>query len=349
MIEIMSKYPHKPSAPDLLGAIALPGAIDVEGIRYFAERSLAPNTLRGYACDWAHFERWCAATGHTPMPAAPQVVATYLTAVGKGTVPGEEGTVPAYPTINRRLCAIGKYHRWNELSGDAAADPTKSNVVRAIMGGLRRDLKRLPKQKDAVDPRALENYVKGLDGSLASARDAALLSVGFSAGLRRSELVGIDVEHMRLEGRGITLLIPHSKTDQAGEGRYVAIPAAPGFASCPLAAMRRWLARAGIASGPVFRSVHPTRKGPRLGKRRLTDQVVGKRVKAFAQAMGLDPTAFAGHSLRAGFVTAAYDGDADLPSIMDVTGHKSFDMVRRYIRAAEKWKKDGAGTKVVRG
>ncbi len=293
-----------------------------------------------YESDVAHFARWCSAKGHHPATASPQVVAEYLVDLAERSVPGEDPPVArGVSTLNRKLSAMSHFYKTVGLD-----DPTKHPVVRLAWQGIRRLLGTPSKQKQPADPKLLEQYLSGLGSGLTELRDAAILAVGFAAGMRRSEIVAIHVSDLTFEPEGMTILIERSKTDQAGHGRNVSVPSVPSAFSCPVKTTQTWLAASGIVTGPVFRPVY---RDVRVGDEALTPQTVGRAVKGFAVAMGLDPRRFAGHSLRSGFVTAAHEGGADAASIMDVTGHKSFEMLRRYIRSADRWK-NNAGARIQR-
>jgi site-specific recombinase XerD len=179
--------------------------------------------------------------------------------------------------------------------------------------------------------------VRGCPDTLAGKRDRALLLLGFAGAFRRSELMALDVQHLTESDEGLRVLIAASKTDQDGEGATVAI--ARGTEACPVRAVREWLDAAGIESGPIFR---PINKAGVVGAQRLTDQSVALIVKAYAGHAGLDAKLFAGHSLRAGFLTSAAGNGASIFKMMDVSRHKSVDTLRGYVRDAELFK-DHAG------
>jgi len=166
--------------------------------------------------------------------------------------------------------------------------------------------------------------------------DIALLLLGFAGALRRSELVALDCEDIEECETGMRITIRRSKTDQEGAGQTIAI--VRGSIACPVAALKAWREAAGITSGALFRSI---RKGGRVDAR-LTDQSVSDIVKVHAERVGLDPTLFAGHSLRAGFLTSAAKRGASIFKMMDVSRHRSVDTLRGYVRDAELFK-DHAG------
>ena len=164
---------------------------------------------------------------------------------------------------------------------------------------------------------------------LAALRDRALIALGMALAARRSELVALDVADLDWEAKGLRVTIRRSKTDQEGHGVVVAVP--EGRRLTPLTHLRTWLTISGITEGAVFR---PLWKGNRLREARLSDHAVARIVQARALAAGLDPTRYAGHSLRAGFVTAAARAGADVWKIQQVSRHKSMQVLAGYVRDA---------------
>jgi integrase len=165
-------------------------------------------------------------------------------------------------------------------------------------------------------------------------RDRALLLVGFAGAFRRSELVSIDFGDVRIVANGLEVVLRRSKTDQEGEGRLIGIPNGSNPVTCPVRAIQAWLERAAIIDGPLFR---PVGRGDNIAPTRLSSQAVALIVKRHARRAGLDPSRFAGHSLRAGFATSAALAGADALEISRQTGHKSLSMVQRYTRPATIW------------
>lgn len=289
--------------------------------------STSPATVRAYRSDWADFAAWCERYGAAPLPAAPEIVALYLTDLAETHKPA---------TLTRRVSAIAKAHKAAKHES-----PTQAAVVRDALTGIRREKRTAPDAKAPVTVDDLRAIVGAeLPGGAKGTRDRALLLVGFAGGLRRSELVGIDVEHLEFVGEGVVITLPRSKTDQEGAGRKVAIPFGTHKGTCPVRALQAWIAAAGIASGPVFR---PVDRHGQIGAERLTGRAVALTVKHYAMALGKDASGYAGHSLRAGFATAAARAGASERSIMQQTGHKSEAMVRRYIRDGNLFRANAAG------
>jgi integrase len=177
-----------------------------------------------------------------------------------------------------------------------------------------------------------------LPNTLLGQRDRALLLLGFFAALRRSELVGLNVTDFEFLREGLVIHLRRSKTDQEGQGRKIAVPYQSMASVCPVRATKEWLKISGITEGAVFRGI----RGQSLTKNRLDAGEVARRVKAGADRAKLDPSRFAGHSLRAGFVTAAVIDGAPERSIAATTGHKNLEMLRRYIRDADLFREPAA-------
>lgn len=294
--------------------------------RDYALKAKAANTVRAYRADWRDFAAWCEERGLQPLPAAPETVALYVAHLADA---GRKAS-----TIQRRLSAISQAH---QAAGHES--PTKSAAVRAVWAGIRRERGTAQEGKAPVVTEDIRAMVAALSEGLIGIRDRALLLVGFAGAFRRSELVGLDVEDVEFAREGLVVRIRRSKTDQEGQGHVIGIPYGSNPATCPVRALRAWLKASGINSGPVFRPVN--RHGQVL-PRRLSDKAVALIVKRAAEAAGLDPARYAGHSLRAGFATAAAAAGAPERAIMAQTRHKSVTVARRYIRLGSLWAENAA-------
>ncbi len=288
--------------------------------RDYAAASRSEATWRAYQHDWQRFATWCASVGQPALPGSASTICAFL------ATEADAGLAAA--TLTRRLAAIRVVHQGNQQpsSHDAPA-------VREVMRGIRNRQKGRPSPKKApLMDTDLTLLVDTLDmTTLAGTRDRALLLIGFAAALRRSELVGIDVEHLTFRPEGLTLTIPFSKTDQAGNGAEIAVPAIPLSRYCPVAALKSWLTVAGITEGAVFRRM---RRGPCVGQDRLSDSTVAKLIKQCARDAGHENVSmFAGHSLRRGFITTAARNRADVFAIAAQSRHRSLDTVREYVDA----------------
>lgn len=275
----------------------------------------AKNTLNAYKKDWQDFCQFCEATGLQSLPADPKTVINYL------TIQAENHKVS---TLERRIASISQAHQ-------AAGFPTPTSTmqVRALMQGIRRTKGAAQTGKAPAVTSDIKAMVKSLPKNLLGNRDRALLLVGFAGGFRRSERVSLDVEDLEFRWEGLVITLRKSKTDQEGQGRRVAIPFGSNYETCPVRSLQFWLELSGTTMGPVFKSIN--RHG-NLQESRLCDKTVSLVVKRCAEAAGLDSNKYSGHSLRAGLATSAAAAGVSERAIMSQTGHRSVNMVRRYIR-----------------
>lgn len=277
--------------------------------------SRAPATLRAYASDWRHFSNWCGNHGAESLPARPSTVSLYLADMAR--------TVKV-ATIRRRLSSISVAH---QAAGHET--PTSDILVRATWAGIRRTKGVAQVSKRALLTEDIRAMVSTLPATPLGDRDRCLLLLAFATGLRRSELVALDVEDVEDMSDGLIVTITKSKTDQEGEGRQVGVPYGSDPSTCPVRNYRRWLALSGIQAGPLFR---PVNRHGQVGVSRLSDHAVASVTKRWAKAAGLDSSMVAGHSLRSGMATSAARAGATESQIMNQTGHKSLPVLRRYIR-----------------
>jgi len=327
-----------PVIPDEPPALPALSADDIAGARRFVDASRAASTQRAYASDWRFFAAWCQARNAPALPANPALVAVYLSALSR------RGLAP--PSIGRALAAIAHAHKRAGLVAPHCAEG--GAIVAEVLAGIRRSRVDAPDKKRAADADVVMQLLWSITGdSLAALRDRALIAFGMALAARRSELVALDMADLAWEPKGCRVAIRRSKTDQEGEGAVVAVP--EGRRLTPLAHLRAWLAAAGITEGAVFRPLwkgggrqgssgfangEPTRLHRRVRDVRLSDHAVARIVQARAAAAGLDPARYAGHSLRAGFVTAAARAGADVWKIQQVSRHKSMQVLSGYVRDA---------------
>jgi len=284
----------------------------------FARASKARATQDAYESDFRIFESWCRPCGLSALPATAESLCAFLAdqaSLGKRA-----------STLGRRLAAIRYFHR--AASFDT---PTGDEKVKAVLSGIRRTIGAAPSRKRAATSDLVLSMIPRGD-SLRELRNRAIILVGFAGAFRRSELVALDVSDIEETAEGMLVTLRRSKTDQEGLGRRVAIPR--GEIACPVAALRAWLNAANITEGAIFRRI-VNKRAQRVTDRRLAGRNVASIVKQSAANLGFDPLSFAGHSLRAGFVTSAVKRGANLIKITDVTGHRSLEMLKTYSRDAE--------------
>lgn len=297
-----------------------------EAAREYASRSQAPNTVVAYRSDWDHFQAWCADHGVPSMPSTPTVVALYIADLAQGGWRGEPPRKVA--TIERRLAAINAQHKQ-----EAAFLPASEKYpeVSAVIKGIRRTLGVEQAGKRPLTLKMIEQMLADEPNPIVAARDRAILLVGLAGALRRSELAAVRMEHLTSHKNGLTVKIPRSKNDQEGRGREVEIPYGSAPGTCPVEAIRNWIAISGISqeSGPLLRAVD---RWGCVSKTGLNPASITWVVKRLVRSADFNAQLYSGHSLRSGFVTAAVAGGASDREIMRQTGHKSRTMIDRYSR-----------------
>lgn len=323
--------PHAYREQDAL-APALPGILvaEIESAAAYAKASRASSTQRVYASDWRIFLAWCVARSVEALPADPRAVATFLAAEA------DNGAKPA--TVGRRLAAIGYHHRQAGLQPPQAREGAA--VIGQVMGGIRRTKGMRPVRKRAADGDALRDMLRAIEGDgLRSVRDRAVLALGMAAALRRSEIVALTLDDIELVPQGLKVVIRGSKTDQERAGAVIAIP--EGRRIRPKALLLAWMAAAAHQDGMLFRKLTPA---DRLTTHPMSDRSIARIVQKHAAAAGYDPTEFAGHSLRAGFLTEAEANGASIFKMQEVSRHKSVQVLAAYVRNREMFR-DHAGEK----
>lgn len=286
----------------------------------YVRASISENTRRAYRSDLAHFAEW----GGT-IPATDVMVADYLVA---------HAETLSIATLNRRIATISKAHTSKGLQS-----PTASDLIKSTLRGIKR-VHGTPQRTSA--PLFVEDLLRimnMLGEGPKDMRDRALLLVGFAGGFRRSELVGLNVDDIQHVRQGMTVTIRRSKTDHAGVGREIGIPFARGR-FCPVKSLEAWMHFANMEDGPIFRSVS---QHGRVGERRLSPEAVAGVVKARVAEIGLNPTSYSGHSLRAGLATSAAMAGVSSLDIRKQTGHASDAMLARYIRSGELFVNNASG------
>ena len=287
--------------------------------------SKANNTLRAYKSDFKDFGAFCSKHGLSSLPTEPKIVSLYLTHLSKNS---------KFSTLRRRLVSISMVHKLKGYYLD-----TKHPIIVENLMGIRRVKGSIQKGKKPI----LINHLKLIINSINEQnsneakqfRDRAIILIGFGGGFRRTELISIDYEDLEFVPEGLKITLRKSKTDQFGEGMIKGLPFFDDKNYCPVINLRKWLEISKIKSGPIFRRFS---KGSNLTDKRLTDQSVVLLIKEYLGLAGIENKNFAGHSLRSGFATVAADSGADERSIMAMTGHKTTQMVRRYIKEANLFK-----------
>ena len=287
--------------------------------------SKANNTLRAYKSDFNDFGAFCAKHGFNSMPTEPKIVSLYLTHLSSNS---------KISTLRRRLVSIGVVHK---LKGHYL--DTKHPVIIENLMGIKRKKGSIQIGKKPILINHLKQIINVIDEQkiekIKKLRNRTLILIGFGGGFRRTELISIDYEDLDFVEEGVKIILRRSKTDQFGEGLIKGLPYFTNEKYCPVTSLKNWINLSKIKTGAIFRRFA---KGSTLTMHRLTDQSVVLVIKDCLKLAGIENQNYSGHSLRSGFATVAAESGADERSIMAMTGHKTSQMVRRYIREANIFK-----------
>ena len=277
------------------------------------KNSKAANTLRAYASDYKDFSAFCAKNNFNSLPANPKIVALYLTNLSQTS---------KFSTLKRRIASISVVHK---LKGHYI--DTKHPLIIENLLGIKRRNESNQKAKKPILINDLKQIIEAINKlemkEIKKIRDKALILVGFAGGFRRSELVDIDHDDVEFVREGVKIFVKRSKTDQSGEGMTKAIPSFNTTLYCPVLHLEQWMTSKENKRGKVFP---------------ISDKSVALIIKKYANLAGLDGRKYAGHSLRSGFATSTAESGAEERNIMAMTGHKTTQMVRRYIKEANLFK-----------
>ncbi len=277
------------------------------------KNSKADNTVRAYESDFKDFSKFCLENGLNSLPTEPKILAIYLTHLSKRY---------KFSTLKRRIASINVIHKMKGHYLDS-----KHPIIMENLLGIKRVNGSYQKSKKPLLVNDLKLIIKAVDEyenkELKKIRNKSLLLLGFSGGFRRSELVNIEFDDVEFVSEGIKILIKRSKTDQSGEGSLKAIPYFKNREFCPVIKLQNWINYNKITGGKIYK---------------ISDKSVALIIKKYALFAGLDPNKYGGHSLRSGFATSAAESGAEERNIMAMTGHKTTQMVRKYIQEANLFK-----------
>ena len=277
------------------------------------KNSKAVNTLRAYQADFKDFTEFCTKNGFSSMPTEPKILSLYLTHLS---------STSKFSTLKRRIASISVIHKIKGHYLD-----TKHPIIMENLHGIKRVKGSNQKAKKPILINDLKLIINVIDEENKSdkrkIRDRAIILIGFSGGFRRSELVNIEYEDIEFVTEGVKIFVKRSKTDQSGEGMTKAIPYFINSNYCPVKSLNEWFRKSEIKSGKIFD---------------ISDKSVALIIKKYASLAGLDPNKYGGHSLRSGFATSTAESGAEERNIMAMTGHKTTQMVRRYIQEANLFK-----------
>jgi site-specific recombinase XerD len=275
--------------------------------------SKSANTLRAYESDFKDFSAFCSKNNFSPLPADPKILSLYLTHLSQTS---------KFSTLKRRIASISVIHRLKGFYID-----TKHPLIKENLLGIKRVKGSNQKAKKPILINDLKQIIDAISKhkirELRQVRDKALILIGFAGGFRRSELVSIEKDDVEFVREGVKIFVKRSKTDQSGEGMTKAIPSFDNALYCPVLHLQDWMAKGKSKNNKIFP---------------ISDKSVALIVKKYANLSGLDGNKYAGHSLRSGFATSTAESGAEERNIMSMTGHKTTQMVRRYIQEANLFK-----------
>ena len=290
------------------------------------QSSKAKNTIRAYKSDFKDFGLFCTQNGFKSLPSEPKIISLYLTQLSTKDV--------KISTIKRRLVSIGVIHKFKGYYLD-----TKHPLILENLMGIKRRKGSIQNGKKPLLINNLKRLINAIDHQkkeqIKIFRDRTIILIGFSGGFRRNEIVSLDYDDLDFVEEGLKINVKRSKTDQFGEGSTKGLPYFDNSQYCPVLSIKKWIEISKINSGALFRRFT---KGSNLSEKRLTDQTVALLIKEYLDLAGINSKNYSGHSLRSGFATTAAEAGAEERTIMAMTGHKSTEMVRRYIKDANLFK-----------
>lgn len=300
--------------------------------------TMSENTRISYDLGWKRFEQYCKRNKCESLPAHHEDVAKFL--IEAANTPGQHGKRRAFGTISTWRSAIGRKHTDKNFTS-----PTIHPHVNRVMKGVSRLINKKQRQVSALREYHIKEMIDKCPTSTIGYRDAAIIAIGFSAALRRSEICALKISDIEkipdTKPSCVFVHIRQSKTDQAGEGQKVAIQ--EGSNIKPLFCLKKWLGASKIVDGYLFQTMT---RGGKIRGRQMHHSDIPRIIKHYAKLIGLNPADFAAHSLRAGFVTSAAVAGARIDKIMEITRHKNPSMVLKYIRDADSFK-DMAGASFI--
>jgi integrase len=315
------------------------GSLDrlVDTAKEYARQATADNTNAAYKADWAHFSSWCRRRGCDPIPPQAEHIGLYIANCAS---PDDRTPPLSVSTIERRLSGLAWHYQQRGFTLDR-----KDRHIATVLAGIKRKHARPPQQKEAVLAEDILAMIATLDFGLRDLRDRAILLVGYAGGLRRSEIVKLDVNRddteegngwFEIEDEGLILTF-RGKTGW----REVEIGRGSDDQSCPVHALEQYLHYSKIDFGPLFQRV--TRDDSKATGDRLSDKHVARLIKKTVRDAGIRSdlpekerlALFSGHSLRAGLATSA---DVDERYVQKHLGHASPEMTRRYQRRRDRFR-----------
>lgn len=328
VVEVVAEVVSEVAPPAALvpSQQALPDVLrqELQGAAQLASDARSARTRQEYAKDLKAFTAWCAEHGVAPCPCPPKLLCAYIAACNSRGL--------KVSSILRAVSAISQAHVVRKLPS-----PRYDPEVREVIKGLRRSGNTDVSKKDALLPSVLRKMIKTFPNNLRGKRDRAVLVLGFACGMRRSEVVSLNVEDVAFTREGVVVKLRKSKTDQESKGHEFPVLYGTDPDTCPVRVLKDWVDVREAESGPLFIDVT---RGCWPTSRRLSDRAVARLIKRAAKAAGLSEKEIrelGGHSLRAGFLTTAAKLGRSIPAMQKFSRHRRVDVLLGYVRDTEKW------------
>lgn len=319
------------STSDLVPEDSVPLDHYEDRLRHYVDQSKSERTKNEYESDWRSWAGWCAEEGVSPLPAQPVSVACYCAAQADRDL--------ALTTIRRRLVTIRQAHQRSNHP-----DPTRTAKVKAVLDGIRRDPSVNAGGEEAKDALRTQqvlrllDVIEQMDNRPKAKRDKAILLIGFSAGLRRSELAGLKRSDLKFQHPGLLIEVQRSKSDQEGKGQEVSIHRSEHEDTCPVFAVEQWIDIASIQDDDFLFQTVDRWENVRSGG--IRGRAIAEMVKDLVEEAGYDPSQYSAHSLRAGLVTELKSRGEGDSAIMEQTRHSSQETLRRYDKSAARFRRN---------
>lgn len=279
------------------------------------EGAYSPATIRAYRVDFCNFIKFCDGVDKIALPAHPTAIVDFIIKL--------TNSARSSASIRRAVAGISSIHKLNRFS-----DPTKDPDVMLEMRKMHRKLGRACNQAHGITTDLLDKMIKATDNNVTGVRDRALLLVAYDTLCRRSELVSLRIEDVKVRAINgdinTTILLRKSKTDQNSTGRWLHL------SKRSQEALMIWIEILNQKEGALFRGVT---RGKRLTPRLTAGQInrIYKKIARNSQIEKSLVEKISGHSMRVGHAQDLVSSGTSLPIIMSMGRWSKADTVMRYV------------------
>jgi integrase len=328
-LEILAQNVAKASQGRALTLLDPAEQAEVQRIKDMAQ---AQTTQNAYQAAWRDFEEWCEDKGVPALPTDVGIVEAYLHRLQKETVPKSKPPRKySISTVEQRIAAIKKCH----LVAGYPLDLSQLGEYRKGLRSKKADEMERTQKEPLLDSHVIE-ILRRMSGSLADLRDRVILLLGFVGGMRRAEIAGVDVGHIKFVEGGAEIKLLKSKGDRDKKGVTVNLVQSTRPILCAVQALKDWIAASAVEDGPLLR---PIDKFGYVGSYRLTPTSIRRIVIARAAAAGFRSN-ISTHSLRRGAVTSALKSGASIEKVATHVRHRSIQTTMGYYKQANGMKEN---------